>query len=185
MAGWAVRCAPAADYDSLQWCAADWAVALVATAVNLQGDRVIPGLSLYVLKGREGRSFLGNGGHQHLSNVLVETVDLRVRKRVRRPQRMNIAEKQRFVDVDVAESRDKLLVQQDRLDLPGPSPEPVAEVVNGKCVSQRLRTESLLEQIEIRLVHRRDAPEFSLIAESQLLAVPEQKCQPLVAEEWV
>ena len=64
---------------------------------------------------------------EHLDDGVAERLDLRALQRADRPQRVDAGDEERLVRVDVADARDSLLVQDERLDgllaLPGLGPQ--------------------------------------------------------------
>jgi hypothetical protein len=112
----------------------------------------------------------------------VQAADLVRRERIRPSLRVDSRPEQRLVDVDIAQTADEALVEEDGLDLARSAPQALFQPCRREFTLERLTAKSLLKTIEIVSVRVDDAAELALIGETKIEAVRELDCQAFEAE---
>lgn len=103
----------------------------------------------------------------------MDTAHLVGRERIRPLLRVDPGAKERFVRVDVAETADQRLIEEDGLDLAGATAQALLEPCRGKSSLQWFATQPLLEAVQFVVVQMKDPSEFALIREAEIGSIVE------------
>ena len=88
---------------------------------------------------------------------------------------MYAGKEKRFVDVNIAESRNEMLIEEQRFDRRRSALEHTFEIGRRKGFRQRLRSEPGVQRSDIRFICRLNAPELALIGKAKLVAIVERQ----------
>jgi len=124
----------------------------------------------------ERRAAEPNAFAQDELNALVQSRDLLCRERAGRALRMDACEVQRLVRVNVAESCDALLVEQQWLDRRAASAHDVREHRRRELTRERLRAQ--MAQHLVRVSRQRHAPKLAHVRKPQCLPIHHRHAPP-------
>lgn len=104
---------------------------------------------------------------------------LAIGETIRGAKRMEPGAEEGLVDIDVPETGDKRLVEENRLETTGSALEPVGKDTGSKTTAERFRTEAAVECVNRLRLDVKDPSEFSLIGKPEIGPVVEFNCQVL------
>jgi len=112
---------------------------------DLQGIRVAASATGHAVEigssVAQGRPFCSHTLRENGTDGLVQAIDFRSCQGIGAPQRMNARQPERFIGVDIADSGDAGLVQQQRFDPAAPAGKLPAQDIDGEFIRQRLGAE--------------------------------------------
>jgi len=139
---------------------------LIFVAAAMATDRVKIGFT-----GSQRGAEIFQAPFEHPRNGPVQRLDLVCRKTGGDAVGMQFRIPQRFIDINIAESGHKGLIQQQRFQSPPVPPEAAGQNFHGKVFFQRLRPQA--GQNSGRIIVQVDAPEFTGVMKSQLPVIIE------------
>ena len=116
-----------------------------------------------------------DAGDQHLDAGLMQHIKLRRSECAAWSSGMYAGKEKRFVDVNIAEPRDEMLIQEQRFDRRRSAFEYTFEIGRRKGFRQRLRSEPGVQRSDIRFGRRLNATELALIGKTELVAIVERQ----------
>lgn len=144
--------------------------ALALPAVDVERNLKVAGIALAIREVVEGRAALLDRAREHFDNRAGKSVPPRPRNPARRAKGMDSGPKERFGDVDVADSNDIASVHQKRLDRSLASSGPTGEQLSREVARKRLDPQvcEVAIAIEPLGLDRKNQPETSRISKAQL-----------------
>lgn len=174
--------APATNHEFGQAVSAARAVSLAATAIDRERRAVSTGFAIRILKRGEGGAAPFQAAVQDVMDRPVQAFDFVLGETAGRPFRVQAGQKERLIDVDVAETGDQSLIEQHTLQLTGAPGEAGREHLRRELIRQRFGTETPVQSLDVSREEVEHPAELPLVREPEIVPVVELDCQVLEPE---